>query len=421
MTITYFPGAWHAVVVPGCIALLSADVPVTLVHRVWTALDAGRGFAAVLEELTSAYGTSLSAIPDFSVITLGNSDTSVVVRGAATVTVTTADEIVAVSGLGVTTWSERVLAGAASVVFAVDGTQPTEHPLPLVSGVVASGHLSIALTDAPPPAPVAEPVEAAPPPPPPPAAPVDAPLPEDTLFHATEFQATAIGVETELPPAPAPEPPAFDDYDDLWGETIVTAIEDAVVADPDETDAAATPGIISFVPSAAPRSAPMAPPVAPPPAAAPAPPARFADLGDHDGQTISQDQLLALQGRAPVARPAAQRASLGQLVLSTGARADLDRGAIIGRKPRVSRATGDNIPHLITVDSPSQDISRSHLEIQRHGGDIIAIDLNTTNGTRLIRGGKPPQPLHSGESTLLVDGDVLDIGEGVTITFEEAR
>jgi pSer/pThr/pTyr-binding forkhead associated (FHA) protein len=79
----------------------------------------------------------------------------------------------------------------------------------------------------------------------------------------------------------------------------------------------------------------------------------------------------------------------------------------------------DGVPHLVTVPSPQQDISRSHVEIQIEGSHVIARDLDTTNGTMLRRPGQPPLRLTVSDSVLAISGDVLDLGDGITVTFRD--
>ncbi|MEV4669761.1 FHA domain-containing protein [Microbacterium sp. LWO12-1.2] len=92
---------------------------------------------------------------------------------------------------------------------------------------------------------------------------------------------------------------------------------------------------------------------------------------------------------------------------------------IIGRRPRSTRASGANLPHLVAVESPQQDISRSHLEVRPEGDTVVVIDLHTTNGSTLLRPGADPMRLHPGEQTLVLSGDVVDLGDGVTVAFED--
>lgn len=117
-------------------------------------------------------------------------------------------------------------------------------------------------------------------------------------------------------------------------------------------------------------------------------------------------------GVRTVARP-----PLGMIEISTGGRFLLDRSAIIGRRPRASRVSGDDVPQLITVPSPQQDISRSHVALRLEGWHVVAEDLRTTNGTTLLRSGEAPQRLRSGQSPVLADGDRLDLGDGVVLTL----
>lgn len=115
-----------------------------------------------------------------------------------------------------------------------------------------------------------------------------------------------------------------------------------------------------------------------------------------------------------VARPA-----LGAVQVSGGDRFVLDRTAIIGRRPRASRVSAHDVPQLITVPSPQQDISRSHLELRLEGWHVVALDLGTTNGTTLYREGYEPVRLRPREGVVLHDGDHLDLGDDVHLLFGE--
>ncbi|QCR53553.1 hypothetical protein C1N80_08135 [Brachybacterium sp. SGAir0954] len=126
---------------------------------------------------------------------------------------------------------------------------------------------------------------------------------------------------------------------------------------------------------------------------------------------------LPLQGPVrPVARPA-----LGQVMISTGGGFVLDRSAIIGRRPRASRVSVADMPQLITVPSPQQDVSRSHLELRLEGWHVLATDLGTTNGTTLHRPGADPVRLRPREGVGLGHEDVLDLGDGVLLRYLGVR
>jgi hypothetical protein len=112
------------------------------------------------------------------------------------------------------------------------------------------------------------------------------------------------------------------------------------------------------------------------------------------------------------------RPSLGRFTLSTGQVVELDRPVVLGRRPRTTRARSNDLPRLVAVPSPEQDVSRSHVEIQLEGWHVLVRDLNTTNGTTLLRPGQPPRRLHPGEPAMVGSHDVVDVGDGVTFTFE---
>ncbi len=134
--------------------------------------------------------------------------------------------------------------------------------------------------------------------------------------------------------------------------------------------------------------------------------------GDHDGATLSIDQLRARRAAAPAVR-------LGRIRLSTGESFDVDRPIVIGRSPRATRVALDDAPQLVPVPSPQLDISRNHLEIRPDADAVVVTDLRTTNGTMLLREGADPVRLRGGERTVVVTGDVLDLGDGVTVEFED--
>lgn len=123
---------------------------------------------------------------------------------------------------------------------------------------------------------------------------------------------------------------------------------------------------------------------------------------------------------APLATDAvpAPRPSLGRMRISTGESFDLDRSAVVGRQPSIARVASGTMPRVVQVKSPSGDISRSHLEVRLDGWHVMLVDLNATNGTMLVRAGQSPRRLGKGESLMLLDGDIADLGDGVSLRFE---
>lgn len=235
--------------------------------------------------------------------------------------------------------------------------------------------------------------------------------------------------DTLIPEATAAEdaePAPVDEYDLLWGETVARPVSAAAIApveaETDAADAAAAPGA---EPGPAPSADPAAPAAASRTAAADGAdaPATPDGLGDHDGATIAVADVRAMRAEriafestdsVPARRPAR-----GRIRLSTGRVVELERPVVIGRRPKSTRTSGAELPTLVAVDSPEQDISRSHVEIRAEGEHVLVTDLDTTNGTVLLRGGNEPVRLHPNEPTMVVTGDVLDLGDEVTVTFED--
>jgi hypothetical protein len=112
------------------------------------------------------------------------------------------------------------------------------------------------------------------------------------------------------------------------------------------------------------------------------------------------------------------RPALGRVVFSTGEVIDLVQPLVVGRQPSVSRVASGGMPRLVSVTSPSGDISRNHLEVRLEGWHVMVRDLKATNGTVLERPGQAPRRLAQGEMTIVLDGDVADLGDGVSLRFE---
>jgi hypothetical protein len=181
--------------------------------------------------------------------------------------------------------------------------------------------------------------------------------------------------------------------------------------------------------------------------------------GDHDGHTVMKSDLAGMAGHpAPAAVPdpdaagplvlarvcgqghanppthslcaacglplpsdAVQvaRPRLGRMRVSSGELVDLDQSLVIGRQPSVSRVQGGVMPRLVQVASPSGDISRSHVEVRLEGWHVMLCDLKATNGTVLIREGQQPRRLAQNEMAILLDGDIAELGDDISLRFEE--
>ncbi|UJP39401.1 FHA domain-containing protein [Cellulomonas palmilytica] len=162
-----------------------------------------------------------------------------------------------------------------------------------------------------------------------------------------------------------------------------------------------------------------------------------ASQDDHDGLTILSSDLAQIREQLPawaaqwpqegatpgpftVPEPAAPQ-DPPRLVLSTGVEVTLDRTVLLGRAPQVARVTNRELPRLVAVPSPQQDISRTHAEVRAEGEHVLVTDLHSTNGVHVTRQGEGARRLHPGEASVVVPGEVVDLGDGVTFTVEAGR
>ena len=304
--------------------------------------------------------------------------------------------------------------------------------------------------------------------------------PEDPPFEGdglgvTLASATTSGPEGLVERGGEDPDPRLDDvdaeYDYLWGSTVLHPVEAAAVReDEDEDDGHGAPAPASAPVGPEPSGAPAAtattsgsgvaagpagigPAGSGSDAAVAAPNAPASRVPASDGSPPAATAAPAVPGspaaagapaapgapRAPAApgasathqpsaapwsppflidAPLATPGSRGVVRVSTGAVLTLDRPVVVGRKPRVSRVASGAVPHLVTVPSPANDISRSHVEIRLEEAHVLVVDLGSTNGSTLLRPGREPQRLHPHEAMLVLSGDVVDLGEDVTLTFE---
>ena len=110
-----------------------------------------------------------------------------------------------------------------------------------------------------------------------------------------------------------------------------------------------------------------------------------------------------------------KRPNLGTLVASTGGSVTLDADVIVGRLPKAAPGAG---VHRMAVASPTKSISKSHCRINIDDWELNLEDLNSTNGTYLLREGQLPRRLGGGQRELLRYGDRIDLGDGVVLSVE---
>ena len=102
------------------------------------------------------------------------------------------------------------------------------------------------------------------------------------------------------------------------------------------------------------------------------------------------------------------------LRLPDGNELDADGTIVIGRKSWEQEVDEHSIKH-VSVPSPMKQISGTHLELALVDGELVARDLDSTNGTIVLTPERPPRLLHGGRTTSLQTGDILDLGESFRI------
>jgi hypothetical protein len=112
------------------------------------------------------------------------------------------------------------------------------------------------------------------------------------------------------------------------------------------------------------------------------------------------------------------RPQLGRLRFDGGESVVVNRPIIIGRAPKSPSTPGTEVPVLFTVTSPSGDVSRSHVEVAIEGWHVQAIDLGSSNGTKVTQPGMPARSLHPGEPLILQAGARVELSDEVAFTFE---
>jgi hypothetical protein len=276
-----------------------------------------------------------------------------------------------------TTWAEQVLTGVTSVRVTLTGEGPADHPLTAGLARVSAVEFGTPSASAPP-----------------------APS-RDSDDEPAPAVVPEAAVEPE--PEPHPEPEAAPE----------SAPEPAQEPAPEPVAAPAAP-----VPPAAPMQfgAPADDPT--PTGETPV----VEDWPDRDGQTRVGAPHADFE-RPPIPgqeiAPEVVPEPVASLVFSTGDVVAVDRTVLVGRAPEARRFASHDQPHVVTVPSPHQEISSTHLEIRPGAGadhgSAIATDLGSTNGTVLAQPGLDAEDLRPGIAVSLIPGAVLDLGDGVTI------
>ncbi len=363
---SYRPGDWFGIFGSQATVVLPPSEKAR-VARIWALVDDGAGFDEVLDALIA---DGLRELPGFVLVSESGAETKVVIRGAAHAEFTTDDGIVTVEGSSATTWAERSLTGVRAM--RVDVADGAGDDL-----LIRDGLVRIARTDRPPydggpaAAPDIEVVAAG-----------DA-APDVNVMDETALYPGPVAPTPAPEPEPEPAPPPV--------EPVETPL--------DTSDTGEATGD----------------PLGEPPAAE----------AEHDGLTRAGNWDLGdfarsqpgIPGQPPA--PSVLSAPVARLTFSSGELIDVDRAVVVGRAPEARRFTSAEQPRLVTVPSPHQEISSTHLEVRPgagadHGSAVVT-DLGSTNGTVLQQPGLPPEDLQPGVAVQLIPGAIIDLGDGVTI------
>jgi FHA domain. len=115
---------------------------------------------------------------------------------------------------------------------------------------------------------------------------------------------------------------------------------------------------------------------------------------------------------APAPEPSVPRF---RVRLADGREFDVDRPVYVGRKPSTPRIHTGPAPHLVTIPSPSRELSATHVELRVVGGALVATDMRSTNGTVVTLPRSAPRTLIRGESIVVVPGSRIDLGDGAIL------
>jgi hypothetical protein len=370
---SYRPGDWFGIVGERAVVIL----PPTEKPRVaalWELVDGGAGFDVTLDALISG---GLRDLPAFVLVSTGEGETRVVIRGPARAEFQVDGETVQLEGSDATTWVERSMLEVERMSIQLPDDQVHDE---LPSYVVDGGLFRISRLD------------------------------EAPAHEGPDEVAEEPAYEREFPLAAEEEDVAdedvADDYDD-----------EAALRSPEPPDWIPGPPTLPPPPPLPPVLQPM--PDAPPTEAMPDGPLPETD---HDGLTVmgAWQPPPAEPPGIPGQPPAPDvTVPVARLQISNGDEVDVDRAVVIGRAPEARRFNDTEQPRLVTVPSPHLEISSTHIEVRpgtgADHGTAVVTDLGSTNGTVLVQPGLGPEDLAPGVAVQLIPGAIIDLGDGVTI------
>ena len=367
---TYTPGSWLLLCGPAAAVVLEPADPSwsDLVETLWDEVVAADSIADVAARLA---WYRIDTMPSFAAFFWGPDGMRSLVRGALSVVDAETGDVVA-SGEGVQTWVETGLGALRQVRVELPAQRPAgAFPLPLVVGVVGVSTVFLDATD-----------EAA------------LSSPQLGVRDAAGPEQADGGEDVGADPDAVPDDVTSrtDQHEDA--ETRWVPMPELL----EEQDATREAG-----PGRSERSEP-------------AHPAVLCSWGHPNPPRAPRcrvcDGLIPAQPTRAVPTPV-----LAVLRASNGETADLLGSVLVGRAPSPERARAETAA-LLTVTSPSHDISRTHVEVFASGWDVCVTDLHSTNGTVLVGPDRSIRTMGSGETATVPLGTSLELADGISVLID---
>ncbi|GAB2584248.1 FHA domain-containing protein [Microlunatus antarcticus] len=371
---TYTPGSWLLLCGPAAAVVLEPADPSwsDLVETLWDEVLAAESIADVAARLA---WYRIDSMPSFAAFFWGADGMRSLVRGAVRVVDADSGELVA-TGEGVQTWVETGLGDLRQVRVELPAERPDGvFPLPLVVGAVGVSAVFLDATDE---SALSSPQQAAP------TVPFVEPTPEPDV---TPEPVAAPEPDPAPEPMPLDEPEPTNRVEHELADTRMVSAPELFgdLDDADELDDGRVQAV--FCAWGHPN----------PPGA---------------GRCRVCEGLIAVQPPRSIPVPA-----VAVLRASSGATVEVVTSVLVGRAPAHDRARVED-PALLTVTSPSHDISRTHLEVFASGWDVGVTDLHSTNGTVLVSPDGSIRTMDPGETVGVELGTSLELADGISVLID---
>lgn len=372
--VRWSPGTEVAIICPSGMALVDGTLALDSAEHTWVALTQEPRLSVFLQEFAASTNTSLLDMPGFAVVIFTDGECHVAVRGNFEVEVVTATGSELLTGKGITTWTEKLVTDARYVKLS--SREVGEESAPIVSGVVTAGALQWGDRAS---------VEVSVPA-------TDAHHDDEGLPDEAEEQA-ADGVQPALDDA-LPEVEGVQLAAEQLAAKLIAEVEldepglaDFGAVEPEQTEFEADLEVAEF-------SLDLTPVDEKP----------LLDEGLQLGETVVSADAYPTAGK-----------QLGWLVVEGGESVPVKGPIVVGRTPLVTAIETDE--PAVTLVLPYPHVSNNHIAFLVEDDQVLALDLNSSNGSFLIRSGNPMVRLPN-HPVSLEPGDVIDLGRGVLIRLD---